>query len=73
MTATTTYYKAWLVDSVVKLNTLDSVNQSIDFDLALNKHKTGAVTLDGSGAPTWVEGAWENGETFDDDVFTPAV
>ena len=31
----TTYYKAWKVDSVVKLGTLDSVNQSIDFDLAV--------------------------------------
>lgn len=61
--APVTYYKAWLVDSVVKLGTLDSVNQSIDFDLALNNHETGAVTLDGSGAPTWVAGTWEN-ETF---------
>lgn len=62
-----TYYKAWLVDSVVKLGTLDSVNQSIDFDLALNNHETGAVTLDGSGAPTWVAGTWVK------DVFTPAA
>lgn len=62
-----TYYKAWNVDSVVKLGTLDSVNQSIDFDLALNKHDTGAVTLDGSGAPTWVAGTWSG------DVFTPAA
>lgn len=61
-----TYYKAWLVDSVVKLGTLDSVGQSIDFDLALNKHETGAVTLSG-GVPTWVAGTW-SGETF-----TPAV
>jgi hypothetical protein len=61
-----TYYKAWLVDSVVKLNTLDSVNQSIDFDLALNNHDTGAVTV-ASGVPTWVDGKW-NGE-----VFTPAA
>ena len=73
VTATTTYYKAWLVDAVLKLNTLDSVNQSIDFDLALNKHKTGAVTLNGSGEPTWVAGKWENGDTFDNDTFTPAA
>ena len=59
-----TYYKAWLVDSVVKLGTLDSVNQSIDFDLALNDHDTGAVTV-ADGVPTWVAGEW-NG-----DVFTP--
>lgn len=62
VTATTTYYKAWLVDSVVKLGTLDSVNQSIDFDLALNNHETGAVTI-AAGVPTWVPGTW-NGDTF---------
>lgn len=61
-----TYYKAWLVDSVVKLGTLDSVNQSIDFDLALNNHDTGAVTV-AEGVPTWVAGTW-NGDTF-----TPAA
>ena len=66
VTATTTYYKAWKVDSVVKLNTLDSVNQSIDFDLALNKHETGAVTVTAQGVPTWVAGTWSG------DVFTPA-
>ena len=62
---TTTYYKAWKVDSVVKLGTLDSVNQSIDFDLALNDRDEGAVTV-ADGVPTWVAGTW-NG-----DVFTPA-
>lgn len=62
----TTYYKAWKVDSVVKLGTLDSVNQSIDFDLALNKHDTGAVTV-ADGVPTWVAGTW------DGDEFTPAA
>lgn len=62
----TTYYKAWLVDSVVKLGTLDSVNQSIDFDLALNNHETGAVTL-ADGVPTWVAGTWADGE------FSPAA
>lgn len=64
VTATTTYYKAWKVDSVVKLGTLDSVNQSIDFDLALNEHDTGAVTV-ADGVPTWVAGTWAG------DVFTP--
>ena len=58
----TTYYKAWKVDSVVKLGTLDSVNQSIDFDLALNNHETGAVTV-AEGTPTWVAGTW-SGDTF---------
>lgn len=60
-----TYYKAWKVDSVVKLGTLDSVNQSIDFDLALNNHDTGAVTV-AAGVPTWVAGTWSG------DTFTPA-
>ena len=60
------YYKAWKVDSVVKLGTLDSVNQSIDFDLALNKHDTGAVTI-AEGVPTWVAGTWSG------DTFTPAA
>ena len=61
-TSGTTYYKAWKVDSVVKLGTLDSVNQSIDFDLALNNHDTGAVTI-AAGTPTWVPGTW-SGDTF---------
>lgn len=65
-TTPVTYYKAWLVDSVVKLGTLDSVNQSIDFDLALNEHDTGAVTV-ADGVPTWVPGTWAG------DVFTPAA
>lgn len=64
-TAYTTYYKAWKVDSVVKLGTLDSVNQSIDFDLALNEHETGAVTVS-DNVPTWVPGTW-SGETFTPD------
>ena len=66
----TTYYKAWKVDSVVKLGTLDGVNQSIDFDLALNNHDTGAVTIletSGEKVPTWVAGKWS------DNTFTPAA
>lgn len=66
VTATTTYYKAWKVDSVVKLGTIDSVDQSIDFDLALNEHDTGAVTV-ADGVPTWVAGTWTG------EVFTPAA
>ena len=65
-----TYYKAWKVDSVVKLGTLDSVNQSIDFDLALNNHDTGAVTIvetAGEKVPTWVPGTWSA------NTFTPAT
>ncbi len=66
VTATTTYYKAWKVDSVVKLGTLDSVNNSIDFDLALNQRDEGAVTV-ADGVPTWVAGSW------DGDTFTPTA
>ena len=68
VTATTTYYKAWKVNSVVKLGTLDSVNQSIDFDLALNERTEGAVTVN-NGVPTFVAGTWDD----DTDVFTPAA
>lgn len=67
VTATTTYYKAWKVNSVVKLGTLDSVNQSIDFDLALNERDEGAVTVSAQGVPTFIAGTW-NGDTF-----TPAA
>ena len=63
---TTTYYAAWKVDSVLKLGTLDSVNNSIDFDLALNQRDEGAVTV-ANGVPTWVAGTW------DGDTFTPAA
>lgn len=67
VTATTTYYKAWKVDSVVKLGTLDSVNQSIDFDLALNDRDEGAVTVSAQGVPTFIAGTWSG------DTFTPAA
>ena len=65
-TASVTYYKAWKVNSVVKLGTLDSVNQSIDFDLALNERTEGAVTV-ADGVPTFIAGTW------DGDEFTPAA
>ena len=65
-TTPVTYYAAWKVNSVVKLGTLDSVNQSIDFDLALNERKEGAVTV-ANGVPTFVAGTWEG------DKFTPAA
>ena len=65
-TTPVTYYAAWKVDSVVRLGTLDSVAQSIDFDLALNDRDEGAVTV-ADGVPTWVAGTWSG------DVFTPAA
>ena len=64
-TTPVTYYAAWKVNSVVKLGTLDSVNQSIDFDLALNERTEGAVTV-ANGVPTFVAGTWSG------DEFTPA-
>ena len=66
-TTPVTYYAAWKVNSVVKLGTLDSVNQSIDFDLALNERTEGAVTVSAQGVPTFVAGTWSG------DVFTPAA
>ena len=73
VTATTTYYKAWKVDSVLKLGTLDSVAQTIDFDCALNNRTEGAVTVttnaSGDKVPTFVAGTWDD----DTDVFTPAA
>lgn len=61
-----TYYKAWRVDSLVKLNNMDTVNESIDVDLSLNVITKGAVTVS-SGTPTWVAGTWNGG------TFTPAA
>ncbi len=76
VTATTNYYKAWKTNSVVKMGTLDSVNQSLDFDLALNDHDEGAVTIvtDASGEkiPTWVPGTW-SGDDWVEEHFTPAA
>ena len=45
---------------------MDSVNQSIEFDLALNNDDTGAVTV-AEGVPTWVAGTWSA------NTFTPAA
>lgn len=61
-----TYFKAWKIDALVTINQMDTVNENIDFDLALNEITDGAVTVS-SGAPTWVAGTW-NGDTF-----TPAA
>ena len=60
------YYKAWKIDALVTINQMDTVNENIDFDLALNEITDGAVTVS-SGAPTWKAGTW-NGDTF-----TPAA
>lgn len=53
----TPIYKAWKVDSLVTINQLDSTNENIDFDLALNDITNGAVeTVDGS--PVFTAGEW---------------
>lgn len=60
-----TVYKAWKVDSLVKLNQMDTVNENIDFDLAFNEIERGAVEIGSGGTPTFIKG------TFDDGTFTP--
>lgn len=60
-----TYYKAWKIDALVTINQMDTVNENIDFDLALNEIKDGAVTVT-NGVPTWVAGTW-NVDTFTPD------
>ena len=57
-----TYFKSWKIDALVTINQMDTVNENIDFDLALKEITDGAVTVSG-GAPTWVDGTW-NGDTF---------
>ena len=59
-------YKAWKIDALVTINQMDTVNENIDFDLALNEITNGAVTLNGSGEPTFIKG------TFEGDTFTAA-
>lgn len=60
-----TIYKAWKVDSLVTINQLDSVNENIDFDLALNDITNGAVQIT-DGSPVFTAGEW------DDSTFTAA-
>ncbi len=62
----TTVFKAWKIDALVTINQLDSVNESIDFDLALNDITDGAIEVS-NGAPTFIDGTW-SGNTF-----TPAA
>lgn len=57
-----TYYKAWKIDALVTINQMDTVNENIDFDLALNEITDGAVTVSNS-VPAWVAGTW-SGSTF---------
>lgn len=63
----TTVFKAWKIDALVTINQLDSVNESIDFDLALNEITNGAVSVSAQGAPTFTKGTW-SGTTFTPDA-----
>lgn len=63
----TTVFKAWKIDALVTLNQLDSVNESIDFDLALNEITNGAVSVSAQGAPTFIKGTW-SGTTLTPDA-----
>lgn len=58
-----TVYKAWKVDSLVKLNQLDSVNSSIGIELGLKNPILGAVYSDEDGKAAFIEGSFE-GDTF---------
>lgn len=60
-----TVYKAWKIDALVTINQLDSVNENIDFDLALNEIENGAVEMSALGEPVFTKGTFDNGE------FTP--
>lgn len=62
-----TVYKAWKIDALITINQLDSVNENIDFDLALNEIVNGAVEISASGMPSFTKGEW-NGS-----IFTPAA
>ena len=57
-------YKAWKIDALVTINQMDTVNENIEFDLALNEITNGAITINGSGESTFIKG------TFKDDSFT---
>ena len=59
---TETVYKAWWVDSLVKLNQMDTPNEQIDFDLAFNEIKRGAVRIMKNGMPWFAEGTFADGK-----------
>lgn len=60
--APTTVYKAWKVDSLVTINQMDTVNENIDFDIALNDIVNGAVKGE-AGNIEFIEGTF-SGDTF---------
>lgn len=62
-----TVFKSWKIDALVSLNQMDTVNNSIDFDLGFNSIEEGAVIIGVDGSPTFTKGTFKNG------VFTPAA
>jgi hypothetical protein len=65
-TESETVYKAWKIDSLVKINQLETTNEQINFELGFNSIKRGAAEIV-SGSPSFTEG------TFSDGTFTPAA
>lgn len=54
-------YKAWKVDSLVSINQMDTTNENIDFDLALNDIENGAVMIQNK-EPVFISGEWDKAE-----------
>ena len=59
-------YKAWKVDALVKIGQMDTVDESINFDLSFNKITIGALSF-ASGKAEFIKGEWAG------DTFAPAV
>ena len=59
-------YKAWKVDALVKISQMDTVDESINFDLSFNKITIGALSF-ASGKAEFIKGEWAG------DTFAPAV
>lgn len=53
-------FKAWKLDALVKVNQMDTVNETIDFDLSFSDRKEGAVEVV-DGEPVFSEGKWKDG------------
>lgn len=58
-------YKAWKIDALVKISQMDTVDESLSFDLSFNKIVTGALSF-ASGKTEFIKGEWTG------DTFTPA-
>ena len=58
-------YKAWKIDALVKISQMDTVDESLSFDLSFNKIVTGALSF-ASGKAEFIKGEWTG------DTFTPA-